>query len=60
MGDVLRWIVVGAACVAAIGFVVWFIAARRHPEQAASHGPGSKAGPVARRPAGPDAEDMAP
>ena len=36
--SVIAWIVVVAAALAVVGFVVWFLTARKFPEQAASHG----------------------
>lgn len=59
----MRWLVVVLACVAVVALVVWFVMSRQHPEQAATHATGAdrfgnRAGPVARRPAGPDAENM--
>lgn len=63
----MTWVVIVLACVAVIAVVVWFVTSRQHPETAATHldrsDPGhtsNQADPVARRPAGPDAENMSP
>ena len=68
--SVIAWIVVVAAVLAVVGFVVWFLTARKFPEQAASHGTdrpfedesgrGEQPGEVRERPAGPGAESQRP
>lgn len=54
----MTWIVLVLAVIAAAACVAWFVGARRHPEQAATHA-GEPRPDVARRPAGPGAENMA-
>ena len=68
--SVIAWIVVVAAVLAVIGCVVWFVSARKFPEQADSHatgrppegetGRGRQPGEVRERPAGPGAESQRP
>jgi len=56
-------VVIVAVLLVAAGLVAWFLVARKMPEQAASHADNRNlAHPdaVVERPAGPDAESMAP
>jgi hypothetical protein len=64
------WIVILVAVVAVLAAVLWFVLTRQHPEQADSHagdrrdvdamGRGNGSPGVVGRPAGADAENMAP
>lgn len=63
----MEWVVIVLACIGVAALVVWFVGARKHPETASTHvgrsgpeRPTNQADPVARRPAGPDAENMSP
>ena len=59
MDDAIRWAVVVLAVAGTTAVVAWFFLSGRFPERAASHRFGRrKADPVARRPAGPGAENM--
>ena len=61
----MPWIVIVLASFAVIVVVMLFLAGRSHPETAATHvdgadidAPRNQTGGVARRPAGPSAENM--
>jgi hypothetical protein len=57
--SVAAWIVVVAAVVATIAFVVWMLTTRHDPERAASHEPGRlRTGEPTERPADAGAESM--
>lgn len=64
-GEVARWSVIGAGIASTVLLLVWFVATSKHPEHAAD-GPAQmqatarKPDGVARRPAGPAAENMDP
>jgi hypothetical protein len=56
-------VVIAAVLLVTVGVVAWFLVTRKTPEQAASHEDDrNRAYPdvVVERPAGPDAESMAP
>jgi hypothetical protein len=64
-GDVARWAVIVVAIVVTGALIVWFATTRRHPESTADHAASEritarKPDGVARRPAGPAAENMNP
>jgi hypothetical protein len=61
--DAVRWGTVIVGVVLTVATLVWFLAVRRHPEDAADHRDqeefvARKPDGVARRPAGPAAENM--
>lgn len=65
VGDVGRWTVIALAVVVTGALLVWFVTTRHHPETAADHVDSErvtarKPDGVARRPAGPAAENMNP
>ena len=63
MPALMTAVVIVAVLLVVAGLVAWFAVARKVPEQAASHDDGrNMADPasVRERPAGPDAENMAP
>lgn len=61
--DIARWAVIGIAVAVTVLLIAWFMSTRRHPESAADHASSEsvtarKPDGVARRPAGPAAENM--
>jgi hypothetical protein len=64
-GEAARWAVAAAAVGVTVAVLIWFVAMRQHPENAAGHDDSGsvidrKPDDVSRRPAGPAAENMNP